>query len=148
MADLASTMKVGGEIDAWCGPCDLLTNHHIVAMVSQEPKQVVCQICGSRHGYRISSARRSTNTLQSESGTASHSNENARKAEQKAEEMRALSRELATAETVRTFDPRERYRAGEILTHPEFGRGKVENVLRSSILVRFATSGLKSLMLN
>lgn len=148
MADLASTIKVGGEIDAWCGPCDLLTNHHIVAMVGQTPKQVVCQICGNRHGYRTSSARRSINPEQADNGSNHHASENARKAEQKAEASRALARELATAEEVRTFDPRDRYRAGDILTHPEFGRGKVENVLRSSILVRFATSGLKSLMLN
>jgi RNase P/RNase MRP subunit POP5 len=48
---------------------------------------------------------------------------------------------------VRSFDPKARYRAGEILSHPEFGRGKVETVLRSSLLVRFSVGGMKSLML-
>ena len=60
----------------------------------------------------------------------------------------ALGSAFATAaETVRVFDPKERYKAGEIISHPEFGRGKIENVLRSSLLVRFPIGGLKSLML-
>ena len=46
------------------------------------------------------------------------------------------------------FDPKERYKAGEIIVHAEFGRGKIENVLRSSLLVRFSVGGLKSLMLD
>jgi hypothetical protein len=54
---------------------------------------------------------------------------------------------VAAAAEVRSFDPKERYKAGEIISHPEFGRGKVENVLRSSLLVRFSVGGLKSLML-
>ena len=48
---------------------------------------------------------------------------------------------------MRIFDPKERYKAGEIIVHPEYGRGKIENVLRSSLLVRFPIGGLKSLML-
>jgi hypothetical protein len=48
---------------------------------------------------------------------------------------------------VRVFDPKERYKAGEIIVHAEYGRGKIENVLRSSLLVRFPIGGLKSLML-
>ncbi len=48
---------------------------------------------------------------------------------------------------MRLFDPRERYKAGEIISHPEYGRGKIQNVLRSSLLVRFSVGGLKSLML-
>jgi hypothetical protein len=62
--------------------------------------------------------------------------------------LRALGRELADAPQVRNFDARERYRVGEVIAHPEFGRGKVETVLRSSLLVRFPAGGLKSLMLN
>jgi hypothetical protein len=71
-----------------------------------------------------------------------------RKAEKKAEELRSLGRELAESTQVRVFDAHDRYKVGEILSHPTFGRGKVETVLRSSLLVRFPNGGLKSLMLN
>jgi len=142
----APALRVGGEIDAWCGPCDGLTTHHIIAMVGENPRQVVCQACGARHGYRTSSARKAAAGEGAKPATPQES-EAARKAEQKAEERRALGRELADATQVRAFDPRERFKVGDVISHPEFGRGKVETVLRSSLLVRFPSGGLKSLML-
>jgi hypothetical protein len=143
----AGSYRVGGDVDAWCGPCDGLTTHNIVAMVETMPKQVVCQACGNRHNFRTTPARKAT----AEEGTgrtpSPQESDAARKAEKKAEELRALGRELADAATVRTFNPRERYKVGEVIWHAEHGRGKVETVLRSSMLVRFANSGMKSVML-
>ena len=54
---------------------------------------------------------------------------------------------MAAATEVKNFDPKERYRPGDIISHLEYGRGKVETVLRSSLLVRFPNGGLKSLLL-
>jgi hypothetical protein len=142
--------RVGAEIEAWCGPCGGMTDHHIVAMVGTEPKQVVCQACNNRHGYRTTPARKGS--AESEKApdrpTTGAEREAARRADQKAEELRALGNELAVATDVRPFDPKGRYRSGEVISHPEYGRGKVETVLRSSLLVRFSIGGLKSLMLN
>jgi hypothetical protein len=144
---LPPALRVGGEVDAWCGPCEGLTTHNIIAMVGDTPKQVVCQACNGRHGYRTTPARKpSKEPAQPEHG--SQTSELARRAEVKAEELRALGRELAETAQVRPFSARERYRVGEVLSHPEYGRGKVETVLRSSLLVRFPNGGLKSLMLN
>ena len=142
---LGPALRVGGEVDAWCGPCDGLTTHSIIAMVGDTPKQVVCQACNARHGYRTTPARKTPgDAARSESPQES---EAARRAEQKAEELRALGRELAETTEVRPFDPRDRYKVGDVISHPEFGRGKVETVLRSSMLVRFPQGGLKSVML-
>lgn len=141
-----STVRVGGEVDAWCGPCDGLTTHHVIAMVGDTPKQVVCQACNNRHGFRTTPARKATTTDEA-SPEKPQETEASRRAETKAEELRALGREVASAEKVRVFDPRERYKTGEVISHAQFGRGKVETVLRASLLVRFANSGLKSLML-
>ena len=44
--------KVGADVEAWCGKCGESTTHSIVAMVGTDPKQVLCQVCGSRHAYR------------------------------------------------------------------------------------------------
>lgn len=139
-------IRVGGEVDAWCGPCDGLTTHNVIAMIGDTPKQVVCQACGGRHGYRTTPARAKP-TEDTEASAPAQTSEAARKAEQKAEELRALGRELAEATQVRAFDAHDRYKVGEVIAHPEFGRGKVETVLRASMLVRFPTGGLKSLML-
>jgi hypothetical protein len=140
------TVRVGGEVDAWCGPCDGLTTHHVVAMVGADPKQVVCQACGNRHNFRTTPARKAT-PAEGAATASPQESEIERRAEAKAEELRALGRELADIPDVRTFNPRERYKVGEVLWHPEFGRGRVETVLRSSMLVRFASGGLKSVML-
>jgi len=42
---------------------------------------------------------------------------------------------VAAAQDVRRFDPKERYKAGEIISHPVYGRGKIENVLRSNEVI-------------
>jgi hypothetical protein len=141
--------KVGADIDAWCTPCGGLTEHSIVAMVGDEPKQVVCQSCNARHGFRTAPARKTAEAEPSAAPVTSGSAREAqRRADQKAAELQALAAEIAQATEVRAFDPKARYRPGDIISHPEFGRGKVENVLRSSLLVRFSIGGLKSVMLN
>jgi hypothetical protein len=142
----AAKLGVGGDVESWCGKCGESTTHSIVAMVGDEPKQVLCQVCGSRHTHRTGPARRTTT-----GGVPTATDDRPRavdpEAQKRAAGLRALGEEVASAATVRVFDPKERYKAGEIIVHAEFGRGKIENVLRSSLLVRFPIGGLKSLML-
>ena len=147
-APTAGRLKVGGDVESWCGRCAELTTHSIVAMVGDEAKQVLCQVCGSRHAHRTVATRK---TAAGPGSAAAEAEERARpsdpEARKRAAELRALGEEIAAATEVRRFDPKERYKAGEIIAHPEFGRGKIENVLRSSLLVRFPVGGLKSIML-
>jgi hypothetical protein len=145
----SSGAKVGSDIEAWCGKCGESTTHSIVAMVGTEPKQVLCQVCSSRHAYRTSPARKRATA---DATTVGDGDSRPRvaidpEAQRRAANLRALGEEVAAAPNVRRFDPKERYKAGEIIAHAEYGRGKIENVLRSSLLVRFSVGGLKSLML-
>ena len=139
-------LTVGGEIDSWCGKCGDTTNHHIVALVGNAPKQVLCQVCNSRHAFRTTAARRT-----SAEGTAANVAESRPRqdpeAAKKAAQLRELAVEVNAAAEIKSFDPKQRYKVGDIIAHPEYGRGKIENVLRSSLLVRFPIGGLKSLML-
>jgi len=143
---VSAKVGVGADVESWCGKCGESTTHSIVAMVGTEPKQVLCQVCGSRHTHRTGPARRSTGTSVAVAGDDRPRAVDP-ETQRKAAELRALGEEVAAAATVRVFDPKERYKAGEIIVHAEFGRGKIENVLRSSLLVRFPIGGLKSLML-
>lgn len=142
--------RVGADVEAWCGKCGDTTTHSIVAMVGTEPKQILCQVCGSRHAYRTGPAR--PRAAKGETATAEGDSRPRvavdPEAQRRAALLRALGEEVAAAADVRNFDPKERYKAGEIISHAEYGRGKVENVLRSSLLVRFSVGGLKSLMLS
>lgn len=142
-------LAVGREVEAWCGKCGDLKTHNVVAMVGVEPKQVLCQACGSRHAYRTEPARkRAGDGGDAESGaTSSRRSAPDPEAARRMEATRVLADEIARAPLIRAFDPKERYKAGEIISHPTYGPGKVENVLRSSLLVRFSRSGLKPLTL-
>jgi hypothetical protein len=143
-------LRVGADLEAWCGKCGESTTHSVVAMVGKEPKQVLCQVCNSRHAYRTTPARPRAGAAAAAGGDGESRPRITvdPEAQKRAAELRALAEEVAAAETVRVFDPKERYKAGEIIAHPEFGRGKIENVLRSSLLVRFPVGGLKSVMLS
>ena len=141
---------VGSDVESWCGRCGETTTHSIVAMVGDEPKQVLCQVCGSRHAHRVGAPPKRASAAGGGAATGEVDDRpraSDPEAKRKAAELRALGEEVAAAASVRAFDPKERYKAGEIIAHPEFGRGKIENVLRSSLLVRFPVGGLKSLML-
>ncbi|MBC8131957.1 MAG: hypothetical protein H7X95_03175 [Deltaproteobacteria bacterium] len=139
-------LRVGGEVESWCGKCGEMKTHNIIAMVGTDPKQVLCKVCGSRHTYRSGPARKRA-AEEVIAATSNRTQAPDREAARKAEIMRALGEEVAGAATVRVFNPKERYKAGEIISHPDYGRGKVENVLRASLLVRFPRSGLKPLSL-
>jgi hypothetical protein len=142
-------VRVGGEVEAWCGKCGEIKTHNVVAMVGTEPKQVLCQACGSRHAYRTTPGRKRPEDGPAEAAGGARRAAAAPdpEAAKRLEAQRLLAEEVATATTVRPFDPKERYRAGEIISHPDYGRGKIENVLRSSLLVRFPRAGLKPLTL-
>ena len=138
-------IRVTDEIDAWCGRCAMVRSHIVAAVVEDQPAQVVCQVCGARSRYRDApSKKKDDGDAKPARKTGPTAAEKARDA--KLDEKNALISELKGAENVRSFSPKERYKAGEIIDHPEHGRGKIENTLPRSLLVRFP-SGLKPVKL-
>lgn len=146
-------VSVGSEVDSWCGKCKEMTTHNIVAMIGDHPKQVICQVCSSRHEFRTEPPLRHQKVAKagalpdagSSMGQARRGTED-RELAKRQEAKRLLQKELNDAAEPRPFDPKGRYKAGEIIAHPEYGRGKIENVLRGSMLVRFL-EGLRPLNL-
>jgi hypothetical protein len=140
--------KVSGDVDSWCGPCADVKTHTIIAMVGDEPAQVVCQVCGSRHKYRTESFKKKAENGATASSTSSgKSASSAQPGDRKMEERNAFITELRNAPNVKAFSPKDRYKVGEIIEHPELGRGKIENTLPRSLLVRFPT-GLRPVKLS
>jgi hypothetical protein len=138
--------KVGGDVEAWCGPCAGMTTHSVIAMVDNQPKKVACQACNNHHNYRTTPARTESRSPTADSRERRADDEARRKNDEANARRNTLIEEVMVA-TAKAFDPKERYRVGDVIDHPQFGRGKVETVLRQSLLVRFARGGLKSLML-
>jgi hypothetical protein len=152
-APTGGKLSVGSEVESWCGKCKEMTTHNIVAMVGDHAKQVICQVCSSRHEFRTEPPARHRQATRvgtgseaaAATGAARRGNED-RELAKRQEAKRLLQKELSDAVDPRPFDPKGRYKAGEIIAHPEHGRGKIENVLRGSLLVRFL-EGLRPLNL-
>jgi hypothetical protein len=138
-------LKVGGEVEAWCGPCKGIHDHVVVAIVDGKPRDVECRSCGSRHKYRLDAARASGDAPKPSGGARSKPSPQEMERRKRQEQQVAFDRELSEATDVKPFERFGRYKSGQIIDHPELGRGKVESTLRGAILVRFRT-GLKSVM--
>ncbi len=131
------------EIESWCGPCSDLRTHVIVAMVGDAPAQVACKVCKGLHKYRAAPPKEKPAAKQLTYAGKPYVDPDAQR---RAKEKQALLDAIQSAEAVRPFTPRDRYKPGEVIQHPEHGRGKIENVLPRSMLVRF-TNGLRSVKL-
>lgn len=131
------TYSVGGDVEAWCGKCKELRAHNIVAVVDGMPKQVICVHCKSKHGYRTEPILRGTDAETPRAAVpASGRSAVSAQAQREREERQRFEEELRAAES-RVFDPKENFKTGQVIQHPKFGRGRIESVLKGSILVRF-----------
>jgi hypothetical protein len=127
------TNRPGGTIDSWCGKCKLVLAHTIEAMTGDKPARVSCNTCRSQHGYKPhppNTSRRST------PGGSRKPSVNRYQALLKAKE--------ATAP--RSYSPRDKYEAGDVLAHPTFGRGAVTAVKDGTKIEVLFENGPKTLV--
>lgn len=59
-------LRLGDEIDDYCGKCRRVTNHAIVSLVDGEPAKVRCRTCYSDHDYRRGEAPPSKKDIKKE----------------------------------------------------------------------------------
>jgi hypothetical protein len=45
-------LRLGDVVDDHCSRCHMVTNHSIVAIVSNEPAVVRCRTCSNEHKFR------------------------------------------------------------------------------------------------
>lgn len=126
-----ATARTGGDVDAWCGKCNLLLAHTVEAMVGTTIKRVHCNTCGSQHAYRPhapgqggSSSRtpREPREPKEPKARASSSSRSAGPGAVRASDYEAYMKGRENAE-VRRYSPKSRFSAGEVIEHPKFGKG-------------------------
>jgi hypothetical protein len=119
--------RVGGDIDAFCTRCKMELGHTILAMVGKKPARVRCNTCGGEHNYRGTSApaRKGSWVPASE-----------RAARPAVTSWEALLREKDVSRA-RRYTAKERFRAEDVLEHPVFGIGLVQEVRGDKISVAF-----------
>ncbi len=135
-------VTVGKDVDAWCGKCQEVRAHRVVVLQDGKPHKVECNHCKSQHNYRADSAPRQASPARPAAAATRTVDPEAAKRRQEREKLIA---ELQAATDVRMFEPQATYRAGMIVDHPKYGRGRIETVTRGSVLIRFA-DGLRPMM--
>ena len=159
----------GDRIEARCTRCNDVTGHVIVALVGGEIVKVECCACGSVHKYyppvaarqsgaketvcrvragsdrkEAVSAARPASTAQ---GTVKSSVSKAQKAALEIEQawQRSMNQTLAEA---RPYSMHEHFAVGDVVEHPKFGNGVVQELLppdKMQILFRDGTKLLRCL---
>lgn len=137
-------VTVGKDVDAYCGKCQELRAHRVVVLQDGKPHKVECNHCKSQHNFRTEPGPRAVGPARPSSSSASPRAVDPEAARKRQERERLIA-ELQSAADVRAFDPQATYRAGMIVDHPKYGRGRIETVTRGSVLIRFA-DGLRPMM--
>ena len=126
---MAQALRVGGDVDAMCTKCKMLLGHTILAMVGTAPKRVRCNTCQGEHNYRgkAASVRKRWE---------SNSEREARERKPTVTTWEALlgSKDLTTA---RRYTAKERFTTNDVVDHPTFGIGLVQEVRGDKIQVAY-----------
>lgn len=128
--------RVGGEIESYCGSCKEERTHIIAAMDGEIVRRVTCSMCGGTHNFK----RKATASAVAEP-----------KPKRAAGSGRTKAGQAFTIDPSRPqkhYDMNHNYSAGDVISHPKFGPGLVENTLPpNKIEVRFQ-EGKKMLLHN
>ncbi|MDR2945362.1 MAG: hypothetical protein LBV79_01250 [Candidatus Adiutrix sp.] len=143
-------IRVGGEIDAVCTRCRMVTNHRIVAMVDGGVKRVICLTCDSQHNYhqppgekkvvaakvmRVGKEMKKTSAPAGGARVFAHWMTNK-------DEMNAAGL------TPTPYNFREQYKSGQPLEHPKFGLGFVQKVIPPNKMEVMFETEIKTLAMN
>jgi hypothetical protein len=124
------TTIVGGDIDSWCTRCKMLLGHTILAMVGTRPARVRCNTCQGEHNFRASAAEPKKGSW-----------------EPKVDRDRRLAKPIVTSweallakkdlSLARRYSAKERFEMDDVLDHPTFGIGLVQEVRGDKMKVAF-----------
>ncbi len=129
-----SATRVGGEIDANCGKCELNLAHTIIAMVGPKVVKVKCNTCGGEHQYRgIQPLVKSTSFAAPKRASASTAPKRAPVVVISWDEQ-FRGKDLTRA---KKYSPRETFAVDDIVDHPTFGLGLVRAVRGDKVEVGF-----------
>jgi hypothetical protein len=128
---MATALRVGGDIDAWCTRCKMNLGHTILALVGTRPARVRCNTCHGEHNYR----REGGDGPRKGSWEPREARER-REARPSVTSWEALlaGKDLSRA---RKYSAKEKYSADELIQHPSFGIGLVQEVRGDKIQVAF-----------
>jgi len=122
------TIRVGGEVDGFCGRCKMVLAHTVLALVGTSIARVRCNTCGADHAYRRASGPASASPRPRTAGDA--------------RVVLGFEAQIQArgAETARGYSPTETFSVDDLISHPVFGLGIVRAVRRDKVDVAFKAS--------
>lgn len=131
--DRVKRIRVGDDVQSYCGRCKAERAHLVAAMKSDTvPAQVICRTCQTRHNFRPAA----------DAGS--------RPGRPKSSAPRAAGRAASSPwppdhAPARPYSAKETYAAGAFVEHPRYGVGRVEESRGTKIDVRFG-DGVRTLI--
>ncbi|MHB8770281.1 MAG: hypothetical protein ACYC7J_04730 [Syntrophales bacterium] len=138
---------VGKNIDAFCSRCGFTLAHIVLYEVGGTVQGVQCKTCGAQHRYRgaRTGGSRDIAAERRRSREAPRQRPPVRPADSRVWEQRSAAA-LPDA-VVWDYQLTEPYEKGDVISHPQFGRGFVEAVTTDRMEVLFR-EGRKALAMN
>lgn len=149
----------GEDVEAWCTRCRMNLNHRVIAVVGNSIQRVHCLTCGGDHKYyppkgdretqqserkRTSSAPRSTS-----SPAAAKDRKSAERSSARAySEWMTFMQQMPDGIIPRPYRISEAYKTAEYIEHPEFGTGRVVDVLGAQRIEVIFKDGRKVMVCN
>jgi CxxC motif-containing protein len=126
----------GGHILSRCSKCKETTNHTIVAMVGSRVARVECNVCGSVHNHRGTTAPK----VRSDS-TRTPAQPRKSRARAQWETLVAEADDAA----VTPYNMKTPVKTGDLISHPSFGIGKVISTTKPNKMEVAFADGVKLL---
>lgn len=116
--------KVGVDILSYCSKCKMDLAHVIVSMVDTKPIKVICKTCRGTHNYK----KGAPGTPLLRSSRPSKPRKAAEKTYVKVADMWEQKLADKKAAPMRPYSIQESFAVGDVIQHPNFGVGLVEQV--------------------
>jgi hypothetical protein len=124
---MSQALRVGGDIDAMCTRCKMSLGHTILAMVGTKPVRVRCNTCQGEHNYRGAEGTPAKKRWEPAA-------EKTRKPAVTSWEALLAQKDISRA---RKYSAKEKFAVDEVVAHPTFGIGLVQEVRGDKIQVAF-----------
>lgn len=134
-------IKVGSEVESYCGRCKMVLNHIVAAMVEDEPRRVRCLTCQSEHNHRLPSTR----TKQKRSSTSRGAKTTRTTKSTATSKWNKLITEWDGA-NAKSYSIYDSFSENDWVNHVTFGKGLVTEVRGPTKIITLFESGVKMLM--
>lgn len=117
--ELYGPPKVGGDTLSYCGKCKRELSHVIVSMVGNRVARVECKTCRSQHNHKgAAPVSRGSRTSSGPKKVATV----------RVREVWEQKRQALRGKVPLNYNVKEVFKLGDVIQHPQFGMGFVEEV--------------------